>query len=116
MDYQELSANAVEIGYEYGRAAGSWVIGGNTSIDTVIAIAKGYEDGDPQIMDMEPSPLSGEWADDPSIEDILYEIGVDGSTADASDDLLDEFQIAYSDAFWSEVMRVANVHMQPEKG
>ena len=49
-----------EIGTQAGRAVASWVeISDSATAHTIIV---GYHDGDPEILDMQPSPLSGEWA------------------------------------------------------
>src|SRR5258708_37410949 len=105
----ELQQAADKLGAKHGHNAGTWAIDGNTSDETKRAIIRGYEDRDPLILDMQPSPLSGEWADDPTIASILDEIGLEGPDPDemVSSDLLDRYEMAYSDAFWSEVIRSA---------
>jgi hypothetical protein len=111
-DYDKLEAAAAELGREAGHNAGTWVIDGNTTVETARKIIQGYEDGDPEVMDMQPSPLSGEWADDPTIHDVLRDIGiranVDAMDDDEIDDLLTTYELAYSDGFWAEVIRAAN--------
>lgn len=61
-------------GLEDGSAAASWLVDGNTP-DPVAALerlVKGINDGDPEILDELPSPrIGGEFADDPTWEDIL---------------------------------------------
>ena len=47
-----------------GRAAGSWVIDGNTPDETCARILGGIEEGDPEILDALPELRLGEWADD----------------------------------------------------
>ena len=89
-------------GYEAGRAAGSWVIDGNTSRETCERILQGYEDGDPEIMDMQPSPLSGEWADE-SIPEIFGKWPTDQQMQDYED--------GYSRGFWREVLHSARVQV-----
>ena len=88
-------------GAEHGNAAGSWVIDGNTDADTARRIIVGYEDGDPQYTDQAPAPLSGEWADGPTPQDLQRRF-------DLSDDLLDEactvYEGAYYEAYWSRVI------------
>jgi hypothetical protein len=101
---------AHELGSEAGEAAGSWIIDGNTSRETARRILQGIEDGDPEIMDMQPAPLSGEWADSPTPDDILEEItGVGSAQVDAfhREDLLNAFEEAYSEGFWDVVTRDA---------
>ncbi len=105
-DSDTLTRQAQELGAYYGRNVGSWVIDGNTDRETAARILQGYDDGDPEIMDMQPSPLSGEWADDPTPTSVLAELGADD---DNSSDLLDAFEAAFSEAYWDEVIRAAKV-------
>lgn len=87
-------------GAEDGRAAGSWVIDGNTSDQTTRAILQGIEDGDPAVLDAFPSaPLSGEFADGLLPRDVL---GWYGMTED--DDAADAILTAYEDGFSSGVV------------
>jgi len=102
---EEMSNRAAELGMELGRNAGSWVVDGNTSASTARAIVRGYEDGDPVVLDMEPSPLSGEWADGPFLPDVVEEITGDRDyQGDDLDDLLTQLEESYSSAFWAEVL------------
>lgn len=97
---------AAELGWERGHAAGSWVIDGNTSAEFARRIINGYNDGDPQVMDMCPAPLSGEWAGDPTTADVLGQLGAD--TDDSAHDLLSTYETAFSDGYWSQVIDAAN--------
>lgn len=85
-------------GYKAGEAAGSWVIDGNTPTETAAAILRGYSDGDPEIMDMMPSPLSGEWAG----EGMAELLGDDYTDEDA-----DEYENGYQLGFWAQVVASA---------
>lgn len=97
-----LTEEAEETGREAGAAAGSWVIDGNTSADTARAILAGYEEGDPEIMDMQPSPLSGEWAGE-SISELNAQYGLRLDV----DTIADAFESAYSEAYWDTVQGAA---------
>ena len=47
-----------------GAAAASWVTDGNTTDRTFAWLARGIDDGDPEVLDTLPQPdLSGQWAD-----------------------------------------------------
>jgi hypothetical protein len=99
---------AERLGRELGHSAGTWVIDGNTTQETARSILDGYNDGDPAVMDMAPSPLSGEWADGPFLPDVLEQItGERDYAGDDTDDLLIALEDAYSDAYWAEVIRSA---------
>ena len=86
-----------------GRAAGSWVIDGNTPDETCARILRGIEEGDPEILDALPELRLGEWADDPTFEQILAEEGLDALDEDAADDLW----LAYSDAWYAGMVEQA---------
>jgi hypothetical protein len=90
-----------ELGAEAGRAAGSWVIDGNTSIETLRAVLSDDFEFDV------PAPLSGEWSDGPLPRDVLAEVGVTEDD-DEADDLLNEYEQAYSDAYIAETQRSAS--------
>ena len=91
-------------GYAAGLAAGSWVIDGNTTTERCAAILKGLEDGDPAVMDLQPAPLSGEWAGE-SIPELF------GYTP--SSRCLDLYEEGYSAGFWDEVERAARYQVAP---
>ena len=81
-------------GYEAGKAAGSWVLDGNSSTETAARILQGYDDGDPEIMDMQPAPLSGENAGDSMVE----LLGDEHTFEDA-----EAFENGFGEGFWDEV-------------
>ena len=89
-------------GLAQGRNHGAYVIDGNTSAAEARRILQGIEDCDPAVMDMEPNPLSGEWAGE-SMAEIL-------GTFDSPEDE-DAAANAYSDGFtegyWAEVQDAA---------
>jgi hypothetical protein len=94
-----LTDEARAAGETAGKARGSWVIDGNTSRETAARIVAGYNDGDPEVMDLQPAPLSGEWAGE-SIRELSEEYGLplwDDTVAEA-------FERGYSDGFWTEVL------------
>ena len=93
MDYYKL-------GHERGAAAGSWVIDGNTSDDVLRRIVAGYDEGDPEIMDLAPAPLSGEWAGE-SISEI-FGIAIHGELP--HDDDLTEYENGFSVGFWESLI------------
>jgi hypothetical protein len=100
---------AHQLGTDHGKNAGSWVIDGNTDDDQVRRIINGYNDGDPEILDMEPSPLSGEWADTANARDILARLGFedDDSEADEFDYLLGEYEAGFSEGYWKAIVDAA---------
>lgn len=93
---------AYKCGYERGSNAGSWAIDGNTSREAAIRIVDGIQTGDPEVMDMMPSPLSGEWAGE-SISELSDQYGIDLS----DDDKALDFEQGFSDGYWNAVERSA---------
>jgi len=105
MSYETSEAAMRELGTIAGQNDGSWAVDGNTSAETAQAIIRGYEDGDPEVMDMMPSPLSGEFADGPFLPDIFEQVTGDRDyQGDDASDLLDAYEMAYSDAYWTTVL------------
>lgn len=89
-----------EKGYERGRAAGSWLVDGNTDEGTLRAILAGFDDGDPAILDACPDPLSGEWAGESIPE--LFDIPIGGEWP--ADDDLTEYEDGFRDGFWDQAI------------
>ena len=89
-------------GYAAGKARGSWIIDGNSTLETCKRIAQGFDDGDPEILDLQPSPLSGEFAGESIKELFGYQ---------PSSHCLDLYEAGYSDGFWSEVIQSAMIQI-----
>jgi len=113
-EWEALLAQATKLGEEAGAAAGTWVFDGNTDAETYRSVLQGYEDGDPAILDMQPAPLSGEWASDPIPQSIYDALGVENS-GDNTSDLLDAYEQGFADGFWTEVIRAARYQLDPPK-
>lgn len=97
MENENDAENALRArGKRDGAARGTWVIDGNTSEKTARALLKGIDECDPKIMDSLPVLQLGEWADDPSFEDICHDEGFD----DLDDDEIDELFQHYSDGWY----------------
>lgn len=104
-DTPQLEAAAQQAGYEHGLAAGSWVTDGNTTDDTCRALLAGIEDGDPMILDQLPSsPLSGEWAGDPTPQSVLEALDVYDDD-ERADDLLRAYEDGFARGVEEEVVR-----------
>ena len=84
-----------------GRAAGSWAAPGDPI--TAQTILTGYDEGDSEIMDMQPSPLSGENAGES-----MSELGL----ANAPDDLVNRWEDAFTEGFWAEVLSSARYQVE----
>ncbi len=97
---------AYRAGKEHGKAAGSWVFDGNSDQAAYERVVKGYDDGDPEIMDMCPSPLSGEWAGE-SISELSSQFDIDLE----DDDKASDFEDGFADGYWGEVLRAAKVQL-----
>lgn len=105
-------------GYADGKGAGSWVFDGNTPAETVLLTQAGIKNGDAAVLDQLPQPrLGGEFADDPTWEDILRdEIHWDDEETNERSDL----RIAYEDAFYQgvqdEVLSYSGADPEYEEG
>jgi hypothetical protein len=112
--YETLLSEAEKAGVEHGRAAASWYFDGNTSRETYEAVLRGLEDGDPAVLDTFPSsPLSGEWADDPTPASVLEALGVEEND-DAADDYLGAYESGFSDAVMFEIEGAARYQVEGE--
>jgi hypothetical protein len=86
---------AYALGIDHGKEAGSWLIDGNTSVETARAILLEMANAEFDV----PAPLSGQWADGMSIPRLLSELGVGAETT--SDWDIDEIASAYEEGFYS---------------
>jgi hypothetical protein len=111
--YARTLERASENGAERGRAAASWYFDGNTSRETYERVLRGIEDGDPEVLDTFPSsPLSGEWADDPTPASVLSEIAGTAAwdgvfTDEEAEALLAAYEDGFCQASADEIERVA---------
>jgi hypothetical protein len=85
-------------GHDAGYAAGTWMTDGNTTDQTYRFLLTGLETGDPEVLDMMPSPLSGEWAGE-SIQELLGDLLEDGGDDDADTATNEEIFAAYEEGF-----------------
>ena len=115
MEYDHLRAEVRKVGAEHGAARGSWVISGNTPKESAQRILQGIEDGDPEVLDALPQLSMGEWADDPTQNDIVSEaayrgrVPVDPADLDPElmDELISDYQTAWDEGMTNEVERDA---------
>jgi hypothetical protein len=114
MSQPTLTDLAASIGAEHGKSAASWVFDGNTDTDSYRRVLAGIEDGDPLVMDAYRIPdLSGEFADDYTLSDLMRDLGLPLRHTLESD--LDDYATAWEDAaseaFWHEVERTARDYL-----
>jgi hypothetical protein len=95
--------NYYEEGKAHGTARGSWVFDGNTPYENYRWVLAGYDDGDPEVLDLCPNPLSGEWAGE-SIPELL---GLSVGDPYPDDDDLQEYEDGFVQGFWAEVIGTA---------
>lgn len=104
---------AEEMGRNDGCDGASWLFDGNTEEYTArICIQWDYE-GDPRWWDhFGPAyePLSGEWSDQVSLEDVINEIGLgDEELPDfVTDEIAHAYEQGFMDGWHTEAMRSAN--------
>lgn len=108
---EQYEEAARKLGAEHGKAKGSWVLDGNSSSETAQRIVAMIDDGDPELWDMYAAPLSGEWADEPTPNDILEEIEYEGDDSPESwDSIIRAYEEAHSLAWSDEVERTARIY------
>lgn len=100
--YDEAIRQATREGEEAGDNAGTWALDSNLTVPEAQRILAGIDACDPEIMDMQPSPLSGEWADGLTPADVLEPYGRTPDDDDAGD-ILDAFEEGYSRGYWQRV-------------
>lgn len=111
----ENITRAEKLGHDAGIAAASWVFDGNTSPETYRRYAEGIEAGDPEILDSLREPnFSGEYADDYSSSDLMFDLGTEADETEYQDELCEAWLQEASAAFWSEVERIARLHNPDE--
>lgn len=109
-----FAAEMAEMGKSYGKSIGSWVILGDVNTEKVRAILDGFDDGDPEIMDMCPSSLSGEFADGPTVYSVIKAVGLDPHNAECTeyfDALIDIYEDNFTETFWETVISACNDYM-----
>ncbi len=74
----------------------------------------GIDDGDPAVLDTFPaSPLSGEWADDPTPASVLEDLDIDEDSF-AADAALQAYEDGFYTASSDAIERVARYMLAPE--
>ena len=101
-----LEQEAHDLGVSDGASAAGWYFDGNTTIETYRRVVAQFDEGDPELYDTFPSPLSGEWADGTLPGDVCERLGV-SLDDDAADDLLRMYEDGYGVAFADTVERDA---------
>ena len=94
-------------GYRHGKTVGSCITDGNTKTETYAWILKGFDKGDPEVMDIRPNPLSGEWAGESISE--LFGLAIGQDLPD--DESLTEYEHGFSDGFWEQVISDCNYQL-----
>lgn len=104
MRTRNIIREARRLGREAGENAASWCIDGNTTDETKARIIRGYDDGDPEIMDMFRLPdLSGEYADGPTPRSLAEDIGIEEDD-ERMDGACTAWEEAVSKSFWRELI------------
>lgn len=98
--------------YEDGKNAASWLVDGNTDNPEQVLqrLLDGIEGGDPEVMDSLPQPrLSGEFADDPTWEDIC-QAEIERYNDDGELELYSVYIERFHDGVWEEIVRMRNAY------
>jgi hypothetical protein len=125
--FDALITEAEKMGEHDGTAAGSWAVDGNTTEETCRALVAGIDEGDPTVLDGLPFlDLSGQWADGPTVGDIIAEVvqhaddngdpdvflaAVRNLSTEDEDAVIDAYRMAYDTAVQDEVYRAASARL-----
>jgi hypothetical protein len=106
---------AADLGREHGRNAASWAFDGNTAEETYRRVLQGIEDGDPAIVDLYREPgLSGEFADDYTSSDLMFDLGIEDQETEYQDELCLAWENAATEAFWDAITDQCRKHVPPD--
>ena len=104
-----ITAEAVSLGRDAGKAAASWMFDGNTPEDAYRAVLRGIDDGDPAILDAHPAPgLSADGGY--SGADLARDLGLDGEDQ-LPPGAVTAYLAAADQTFWDETERIAREHL-----
>lgn len=111
----ECVARAEVLGDAHGRAAGGWVIDGNTDDATALACVGMSEGGDPEWWDLfcsEYGPLSGQWSDGLTPVGLAESVGAEDAGIalddwEATTPLCDAYEAAWYAAYERAAVRAA---------
>jgi hypothetical protein len=104
-----LLSAATTLGTEHGDSFATRMYAKHIGVALAPDIIEGYEIGDEDIMSLCPEPLSGEYAGEPGPMFVLGEIanlaeGVTIIKYDDHDDILEAYEKAYRETFWSSLI------------
>lgn len=112
-EYTTIKQQAAELGRERGEDAGSWVVDGNSSADTLRAVIQASDDGEffNTIVPELSGPLSGEFADGWTPRDLASALDISEDREDF-DDICSAFEDGYYEGFEAEAARSARAMLQ----
>lgn len=106
-EFAAATAAMTEAGRRDGAAAGSWIADGNTSEASLRELLRRWDEGDPAAPGA-PSPFSGEWADGPTVRDVIdreTDCDPETITPDEEDELAGAYEEAFGQAWQEEAER-----------
>jgi len=113
-------AKAKGLGHVHGANAAEWIIqeswggrAGRNADSTAKAFLKGYEDGDPQVMDAYRGPdLSGEYSGDMTVNKLYPMLGLPDGFQDTDDfELAQEYEDGASESFYDTLVMSAKAYL-----
>lgn len=107
---EELAARQ---GARDGKAMAEWAIEPDRlSPEAMRRILNGIEEGDPRVLEAFREPdLSGEYTGEPTPQSLAEELGLDPENDDLSL-AAEAWEEAARDAFWGEIQRILNYHLE----
>ncbi len=104
-----LVAKAEELGRAAGKAAASWVSGGNTPGEEYQRVLRGIEEGDPAVLGATEPPAIGPAAGYDQ-DDLARDLGIEPADR-ALPRAVSAYAGAFTGAFWQETERAARDHV-----
>jgi len=103
-----LLAKAAELGRDAGKAAASWVSGGNTPKEEYQRVLRGIDEGDPAVLGAAGPPAIGPGAGYDQ-DDLARDLGIEPGDR-ALPGAVSAYAGAFTGAFWQETGRAARDH------
>jgi hypothetical protein len=98
-DYNHLQSESAKMGRNLAESA----LDGNTDISIYSRILKGYDDGDPEIMDMYSNMFQN---------DASFRIMIDENKDKIKENELSELNNKHQEAFWDRIIEICKYHLR----
>lgn len=108
--YEETLRKSENLGAEAGKTAAAWVIDGNSSMERILEIKKVIDNCELEM----PNPLSGEWADDYGMKDLLDDLDWETDVNEEQNEICQAFETGFAQGYEAELVRMCSYHLDGE--